>query len=154
MFHRFRYEADFYPDLSRLPLHLRMKLDLTGIKLSLQEWLAFSLEERKVLCHFPVADAEELQAFVEYINFLCQRYNGSAARRLPPMSTESWNDPDRIPEPVLNKSQDNGQSVTLEEWAGWQSHEHYALYKTAVSKDEPEKFFAVLAELRQRKVES
>ena len=154
MFHRFQYEAEFYPDLNRLPLHLRMKLDVTGIKLSLRQWLAFSLEERKVLCHLPVADTEELQAFVEYINFLCQRYNGIPAPRVPPLSPASWNTQDRIPEPVLKKSRDNGQSITLEEWTGWQSHEQYGLYKTAVSKDEPEKFVAVLTELRQRRVEN
>lgn len=153
MFHRFQYEAEFYPDLNRLPLHLRMKLDLTGIKLSLRQWLAFSLEERRVLCHLPVSDTEERQAFVDYINFLCQRYNGFPAPRVPPLSPALWSAQDRIPEPVLKKSRDNGRSITLEEWTDWQSHEQYALYKTAVSKDEPEKFVAVLAELRQRRVE-
>ena len=53
MFHRYDYEAEFYPSLSRLPLDLRRKLDITGFKISLKEWLAWSLEERTALCHLP-----------------------------------------------------------------------------------------------------
>jgi hypothetical protein len=150
MFYRFQHEAEFYPELSRVPLHVRLKLDLTGVKLSLKQWLAFSLEERRVICHLPVEDDEELEAFVAYINFLCRRYNGSAAPMLPPVNSAVWDSPGRIPEPVLGISRDCGLAVTLEEWTRWQFHERYALYKTAVSKSEPEKFSAVLTELRQR----
>jgi hypothetical protein len=151
MFHRFQYESEFYPELNRLPLHVRMKLDIAGIKLSLTHWLAFSLEERRVICHLPVESEEELQAFVGYMNFLCQRYNGSAAQRLPPMSPTLWNSELQIPQPVVEKSRDSGRTITLEEWMDWQSHERYALYKTAVSTSEPENFCAVLTELRQRR---
>jgi hypothetical protein len=151
MFHRFQYESEFYPELNRLPLHVRMKLDIAGIKLSLTNWLVFGLEERRVICHLPVESEEELQAFVGYMNFLCQRYHGSAAQRLPPMSPTLWNTQRRVPEPVVEKSQEDGRAISVEEWMGWQFHERYALYKTAISKNEPEKFRAVLAELRQRR---
>ena len=63
MFHRFQYEKDFYPDLERLPLHVRMKLDLAGIKLSLKQWLAFHIEERTAICHLPVDHEDEKQVF-------------------------------------------------------------------------------------------
>ncbi|HEY7560090.1 MAG TPA: nitrate reductase associated protein [Candidatus Binatia bacterium] len=151
MFYRFQHEADFYPELTRVPLHVRMRLDLTGIKLSLNQWLAFALEERRIICHLPVESEAELEAFVAYVNFLCRRYNGSTAQMLPPVNSALWNSLGQIPEAVLQNSRDCGLPVTLEEWTRWQFHERYALYKTAVSKSEPEKFFAVLTELRQRK---
>ena len=154
MFHRFQYEAEFYPELSRLPLHVRMKLDLTGIKLSLKQWLAFSFEERKVVCHLPVESEEELDAFVTYMNSLCRRYHDSAAQTFPPVTPALWDTPGHIPEPVVKNSRNSGQAITLEEWTHWQFHQRYALYKTAVSKNEPEKFLAVLAELRQRETDS
>ena len=69
MFHRYDYEAEFYPSLSRLPLDLRRKLDLSGIKLSLKDWLAISLEERTVLCHLPCDHDEERQAFATLRRF-------------------------------------------------------------------------------------
>jgi hypothetical protein len=154
MFHRFEYEKEFYPELSRLPLYARMKLDLAGIKLSLQQWLAFPFEERRVICHLPVDSDEERQNFVEYINFLCHNHLGSPVRMLPPMNPALWNSPQEIPDPVLESSKEGAPAITLAEWTRWQFHERYALYKTAVSKNEPEKFLAVLLELRQRKPES
>jgi len=63
MFHHFRYEAEYYPTLSRLPLDVRMKLDVTGLKISLDDWLSFSFAERTVLCHLPCASDEEKSAF-------------------------------------------------------------------------------------------
>ena len=41
MFHRYDYESEFYPSLTRLPLDVRRKLDVTGIKVSLKDWLSF-----------------------------------------------------------------------------------------------------------------
>jgi len=154
MFHRFQYEAEFYPELSRLPLHVRMKLDLTGIKLSLKQWLAFSFEERKVVCHLPFEREEELQAFVAYMNSLCRRYQSSAAQTFPPVNPALWDTPGHIPKPVVQNSRNSGQAITLEEWTHWQFHQRYALYKTALSENEPEKFLAVLAELRQGETSS
>ena len=148
MFYRFQYEKAFYPNLDRLPLHVRMKLDLAGIKLSLKQWLAFHLEERTAICHLPIAQEDERQVFKDYLNFLLRQYCGVPAQELPPMEP-LWEVSDQVPAPVLERSGDNGNAVTLGEWIKWGSHQRYALYKTAVSKSEPEKFFAVLDELRK-----
>ena len=148
MFERFRCEAEFYADLSRLPLHLRMKLDLAGVRFSLKEWLAFSFEERAVLCHFPVDTAEERQAFVAYLDFLSRKYRGAPLALTAPVNGSLWDDPDRVAEPVAAKSAANGQPVSVAEWAGWNSCQRYALYKTALSKNEPNAFSDVLDELR------
>jgi hypothetical protein len=150
MFHRFECEAEFYPTLCRLPLYVRMKLDITGIKLSLKDWLAFKLEERQVVCHLPVENAEEQHAFTAYVDFLRRNYHGSPAERLPPVNDSLWNTRNRVPEPVLDKSNVNGKAVTLQEWTRWKFHERYALYKTAISRSEPDQFYAVLNELRGR----
>jgi hypothetical protein len=40
--------------------------------------------------------------------------------------------------------------VALEQWRGWQCHDRYALYKTAVSKNQPEAFEQILAQLLVR----
>jgi hypothetical protein len=84
MFHRYQYESETYPSLSRIPLHVRMKLDVTGIKISLKDWLAFSIEERTVLCHLPVETEEEKQAFASYLDFLSRRApSGTACTECP-----------------------------------------------------------------------
>jgi hypothetical protein len=152
MFFRFAYEAEFYPALNRLPLHVRMKLDLTGIKISLKDWLAFSFEERTVLCHLPIEAVDERQAFTSYLDFLSRKYCGEPVATTEVMTSALW-DRTRVPELVTRKSTATSRAVTLGEWSLWQAHQRYALYKTAISKSQPEAFEKVLDELRKAKID-
>jgi hypothetical protein len=151
MFHRYQYESDIYLSLSRIPLYVRMKLDVTGIKISLKDWLAFSIEERTVLCHLPVETDEEKQAFASYLDFLSRRYRGEPVATTAAMSNSLWDSALQVPGPVAGKNAPQISPVTVEEWQRWQSHQRYALYKTALSQSDPEPFFAVLKELRELK---
>ncbi len=137
--------------MSRLPLHLRMKLDLAGMKLSLKVWLAFSMEERTVLCHLPSDHEEEKNAFTAYVDFLCRKYRGAPAERTPPADRTTWDNPHQIPPAVMERSLGAGAGVTPQQWQQWNSHQRYALYKTAISKNEPENFAAVLEEVNGSK---
>jgi hypothetical protein len=148
MLHRYQHESDIYPSLSRIPLHVRMKLDLTGIKISLKDWLAFSIEERTVLCHLPVETEEEKQVFSTYLDFLSRQYRGGPVATTAAMSSSLWDSASQIPGPVAGKSAPQIPPVTADEWRRWKSHQRYALYKTALSQSNPEQFFAVLRELR------
>jgi hypothetical protein len=147
MFHRFRYEAEFYPSLSRVPLYVRMKLDLTGIRISLKDWLAFDFAERAALCHLPCRLSDERQAFVGYLDFLSRKYCGTPAVVTNALDSALW-DKTRLPEPVRKKDADSLKRITSEEWSNWQFHERYALYKTAISQSQPDAFAQVLEQLR------
>jgi len=151
MFYRYQHESDIYPSLSRIPLHVRMKLDLTGIKIALKDWLAFSIEERAVLCHLPVESAEEKQVFASYVDFLSRRYRGAPAATTAAMSSSLWNDRLEVPVAVAGKRAAQTPPVAVEEWRRWKFHQRYALYKTALSQSDPEQFFAVLKALREAK---
>jgi hypothetical protein len=150
MFFRFAYEAEFYPTLSRLPLHVRMKLDLTGVKISLKDWLAFSFEERTVLCHLPIDTVEERIVFSSYLDFLSRNHRGEPVTRTEPMDSSRW-EQSEVPAPVAQKSAADSRDVALSEWRRWQSHQRYALYKTAISKNQPGAFEQILDELRNSK---
>jgi hypothetical protein len=151
MFHRYLYESDVYPSLSRIPLYVRMKLDLTGIKISLKLWLQFSIQERTVLCHLPVETEEEKRAFSAYVDFLSRRYSDASVATTVALSSSLWDTSNHVPAAVLDRSSGSGRAISLEEWTRWQSHQRYALYKTAVSKSDPQQFFDVLKELRELK---
>ena len=151
MFHRYQYESDIYPSLSRIPLDVRMKLDVTGIKISLKDWLAFDIEERNVLCHLPVETDEEKKTFASYLDFLSRRYHGEPIAMTAAMSNSLWNNAHQVPRTVAGKNAPQIPPVTVEEWRRWKSHQRYALYKTALSQSDPEQFFAVLKELRELK---
>ncbi|MEB3325220.1 MAG: nitrate reductase associated protein, partial [Cyanobacteriota bacterium] len=49
----FRFEADFAGDLRCLPLAVRRKLDLAGVKLKLVHWHGLSDDERQRLLAWP-----------------------------------------------------------------------------------------------------
>jgi hypothetical protein len=149
MFYRYQHESDIYNDLRRIPLHVRMKLDLTGIKIGLKDWLAFDIEERTVLCHLPVESEEEKQAFASYVDFLSRRYRNAPVARTAAMSSSLWNNRLEVPLAVAKRIAAQTPPVTVEEWRRWKFHQRYALYKTALSQSEPEQFFAVLKELRE-----
>ncbi len=106
MFHRFRYEAEYYPTLNRLPLHVRMKLDVAGLKISLDDWLSFSFVERTVLCHLPCALDEEKSAFRAYLDFLAKRYRGEPVSVTEAMDSALW-EGSRVPGPVREKSSES-----------------------------------------------
>jgi hypothetical protein len=148
MFHRFLYESEFYPDLSRVPMHVRMKLDLTGVKISLDEWLAFSFEERTAVCHLPVDTEEEKSAFISYLDFLSRKYVGQPVALTDALDSAVWENLEEAPSAVTDKSALKAAPVTRQEWMRWKSHERYALYKTAIAKRDTEAFFALLTELR------
>jgi len=146
MFHRYDYEAEFYPTLNRLPLDFRRKLDVTGINLSLKDWQAFSPEERTVLCHLPCDTAEEAQAFSNYVDFLSRRYHGHAIAKIAPLDTLLWQ-ASAVPYAVSERSAALDRAVTAERWQTWPSHARYALYKAAVSENQPEAFIQILNQL-------
>lgn len=150
MFHRFQHESEYYPALTRLPLDVRRKLDLVGIKIALKDWLAFSLEERAVLCHLPTESPEEQHVFHAYLDFLTRKYLGLPVQRTEPMSVSLWNG-ETVPESVRLKSAEFSTAVTSEEWVQWHHFERYALYKTATSSNQPEAFPQVLEDLRGRR---
>lgn len=148
MFYRFAYESEFYATLSRVPMSVRMKMDLTGVKISLDDWLAFSFEERMVLCHLPVDTEEEKQVFISYLDFLSRGYCGGPMDLTQALDSSLWNDLSQVPPAVAEKSTLKGRGVAREEWTRWKFHERYAVYKTAIAKRDTEAFFALLSELR------
>ena len=148
MFHRFQFEAAFYPTLERLPFHVRMKLDLAGIRVSLNTWRAFSLEERRALCHLPAGTEEEREVFAAFLEALARARAGVPVERCPALDPDAWGT-DSVPEAVAGRAAAEGADVTPAEWNRWAGHERYALYKTALSKD-PDLFRHALHECRLR----
>ncbi|GCD54512.1 hypothetical protein NBRC3188_3209 [Acetobacter pasteurianus NBRC 3188] len=45
----FNFEMDFATSLRCIPMIVRMKLDLCGVKLSLRQWCRFTRQEQEIL---------------------------------------------------------------------------------------------------------
>jgi len=148
MFNRYDFEAEFYPNLARLPLDLRRKLDISGIRISLKDWLSFSVEERRALCHLPCDEDDERQVFAGYLDFLAGRYLGKSTEKSAPMDPALWHE-QAVPDAVARRSAQLDRTVAALEWRHWPAHHRYALYKSAVSQKQPEAFAQILTQLRK-----
>ncbi|HZD39189.1 MAG TPA: nitrate reductase associated protein, partial [Terriglobales bacterium] len=84
---------------------------------------------------------------VAYVDFLSRHYQGKPAKTTEPMDASLWSSA-QVPEPVAQKSASVSDPIGVDEWRTWQEHQRYALYKSALSKNQPEAFIAVLDELR------
>ncbi len=87
---------------------MRMKLDLTGVKISLKDWLSISFAERTVLCHLPCASDEEKAVLTAYLDFLSQKYRGVPVQMTEIMDSALW-EQSLVPEPVRKKSAECGR---------------------------------------------
>jgi hypothetical protein len=59
----FAFEDDFVASLRCIPMAVRLKLDRSGVKLSLRQWSRFSRDDRRELLDAPCATAAELEAY-------------------------------------------------------------------------------------------
>jgi hypothetical protein len=59
----FRFEVDFGGTLGCIPMNVRMKLDQTGIKLSLKQWNRIPAAGRRELVERPCGIAGETEAY-------------------------------------------------------------------------------------------
>ena len=97
MFRRFEFEKDVYESLDLVPMAVRRKLDLLGLKLHLKQWQSLSRSERLVVCHFPVGSAEEMDVLAAFVREAVMRRDGSDLKEIPPAVSEVQSKPARIP---------------------------------------------------------
>ncbi|TMA21089.1 MAG: hypothetical protein E6J62_01975 [Deltaproteobacteria bacterium] len=140
MYLRFAYEGDVHETLATIPLAVRRKLDLAGLKLSLQGWTALSRAERLAVCHLPVDSGPDLDVYREALRGFAER----AGHPVVPLEggqvdPSSWG-PDRRPAAVAAR-------VSEQDWARLSDEARYALAKLSDPRRGPEKLGLALAEL-------
>jgi hypothetical protein len=132
----FEFEQDFAQKLNCIPLSVRFKLDCSGIKLKLKDWLNLSLEQRQWLINCPLAEgfAEQLQAWVN-----CQPIP------IPPVF--DWQDKERIPELVQAQMTNLDQSpLSLAQWQVLGDIQRFVLIKLSSPHHENRNFLPALRE--------
>ena len=61
--HLFAFEDDFVASLRCIPMAVRLKLDRSGIKLTLRQWSRFTTDDRRELLDTPCRSAGEVAAY-------------------------------------------------------------------------------------------
>jgi hypothetical protein len=147
MYKRFAFEGDVHTSLECVPLTVRRKLDLSGIKISLAGWQQLARDERLSLCHLPVDCPEEIAIYREiFLAFCARRHVPWKPLQDPAVDARLWNAP-KIPTELSARTQALGVQLDEETWAGLDEESRYALVKLVDPKRQPEKLAAALCEL-------
>jgi hypothetical protein len=85
----FQFEADFAADLRCLPMAVRRKLDLAGVKLKLAQWHGLTPEERERLLAWS-DDGPSLDALHLWLLERSRTLPQGPAQPLPPVTGAGW----------------------------------------------------------------
>jgi hypothetical protein len=79
----FAFEHDFVASLRCIPMAVRLKLDRSGIKLSLRQWSRFTAEDRRELLATACGTAGEVSAYRNRLVELVAQRTQETAKPLP-----------------------------------------------------------------------
>lgn len=134
MMRRFKFEADIYRTLECVPMSVRRKLDMVGIKISLDEWQALGRGERLAICHLPAESAEERETLRVFMSEAVRRTSGAEPRNLSEEHRRIANPPAQLPPEVAESARLEGFALTQSLWERLDQDERYALVKLGTGK--------------------
>lgn len=126
MFRRFNFETDIDDKLELVPMTVRRKFDLVGLKIHLKQWAALTLAERRVVCHLPVASQEEREVLAAFLRGAISRDTGAEPSAMAPATDAP---PEVTPDRV-------GEMISLHKleparWRQFDAEQRFALEKCA-----------------------
>ena len=128
--HLFQYEQDKYYPLRRIPMIMRMKLDLCGVKLSIGDWSKFSREDREQLVVMPHQRPDEIAALRKRLLTLVAAIDGDSAPTDPIDLPAPWMLTSSVPEGVRTHIQALSMPApTTQQWAALTDLQRFALLK-------------------------
>ena len=126
--HYFNFEDDFIKDLRCIPLCVRRKLDLIGIKLKLTHWQEFNLIEKTKIVNWPDTKKElfELKIFIKKIT---SNSKYGEAKEIEISSNQPSQDKNIVPEQVIKSALERGINISIEKWRNLNELDRFAFCK-------------------------
>lgn len=124
----FGFEADFTGDLRCIPMAVRRKLDLAGVKLKLQHWSELGETERGELLAW-ADDAAAIEALHEHLLARTTKLSAGQAKELPRSSGEPWQQGAAIPTVLEASCAQLGLSLRAGGWSSLDELQRFALVK-------------------------
>jgi hypothetical protein len=126
----FRFEDDFVEENVRcIPMIVRMKLDICGIKLKLAEWSKLSIDERTNLANSPCETNEQILIYRRHLEDLVFKYTRQRPTYLETNNLLEWIIADRIPYVLQQKLDEFESIISLQQWKSLSSLQRFALVK-------------------------
>jgi hypothetical protein len=125
----FAFEADFTSDLRCIPMAVRRKLDLAGVKLKLQHWSELGEIERGELLAWP-DDAAAIETLRAHLLARTAGLSAGQARELPrPGGHEAWQQTGQLPAVLATSCAQLGLRIRSDGWAELDELQRFALVK-------------------------
>lgn len=132
------FETAFNDGLRCVPMAVRMKLDMAGVKLDLRAWVKFTEEERRELL-----DAPGGPGFRERARTLARERAGETPKDLPVPETFLW-DAERPPADLADRAR--AENVPLDKWPALSPLQRFALLKLSRPSHENRNFLPACRE--------
>ncbi len=140
----FDFESDFVATLRCVPMCVRHKLDLAGVKLKLNEWSKMDPAERAYLAEMPCGTRDEIRGFRDFISLLV-RINCGALPSLMEPPEALW-ESEAPPAQVTEKAAALGLAFPVDAWAKLDVLQRFALVKLSRPGHEGANFAPALRE--------
>jgi hypothetical protein len=142
----FRFEADFVESLRCIPMVVRYKLDVCGVKLKLTHWRRLSEAQRQELVSAPSETETEREDYRRRLRDWIWELTGEYPKDLT--VSADWLDETQVPTQILEEFPRQGLAGTLslERWRSLKPLERFVLLKLSQPGHENRNFPAALAE--------
>ena len=148
MYRRFAFEGAVHETLETVPLAVRRKLDLAGLRVSVFGWRALPREDRLSLCHLPAETAEDVAVYREVLTRFAAR------ARIPidpvpgaPSNRRAWGPLEVLSRLHAQLGPEEARALDGRRLAMLSDEERYALYKLADPARDPARLRIALLEL-------
>jgi hypothetical protein len=143
----FHFEKDFVEENLRcIPMVVRLKLDTIGIKLPLKAWSCFCESERTQLALDPCETETDILGYKNLVLELAKNHSIEDLGILRISGKPGWDDPDSIPEPLMEKFGQFRQRISISQWRSLTILQRFALIKLSRPGHESKNFEKALVE--------
>ena len=125
----FGFESDFVASMRCIPMAARLRLDLSGVKLKLNEWAKLGLPARAEAATLPCAGPADIAAYKEKVSARVAEACGAPPSLLPELPAREWDDGQNLPAQVMTQAEISGRHITQDAWAGLSRLQRFALIK-------------------------
>jgi len=143
----FGFEADFTAELRCIPMAVRRKLDLAGIKLKLQHWSELGQAERAELLAW-ADDPAPIEALREHLLQRTAALSTGQAKELPRPAGEPWQQASQVPDVLATSCAQLGLELRDGGWGELTELQRFALVKLSHPGHEHRNLPRALAEFR------
>lgn len=149
----FLFERDFMEDGIRcIPMAVRLRLDLCGIKLKLSEWSKMTETEKRAVANWPCKTHRDMDRCRNYLKSVVLGRTGREATILSDSVIGPWADTSVVPEVVEAKMAEFNWTLSLKEWRSFTELQRFALVKLTRPGHENRNFPHAVMEFRGRQL--